>query len=121
LISASAVQTPKELPLPPSPPPQTETFPQTEDLPVNIFDTETSTLQEEIDALRTHMHWLQESIAAVESVDQRLKLGRAYQESGYCLSRLLRTQHLLEARRDTEWEKSVNKAINHVLVEWGWK
>ena len=97
----------------------TTTPPQIDESPVSIFDPETSALQEEIDALRAHMNWLQESIAATDSIDQRLKLGRAYQESGYCLTRLLRTQHLLEAGRDTEWEKAVNKAINNVLKDWG--
>jgi len=100
-------------------PPQTKSLPLADASPAPPVDERSPTLHEEIDALRAHMSWLQESIAASDSIDERVKLGRAYQESGYCLARLLRTQHLLHSGEDTEWEKAINKVTTEILAEWG--
>ena len=99
--------------------PQTKTLPSEHASPAPQVSHKSPTLKQEVDALRSHMNWLQDAIAASDSIDQRIKLGRAYQESGYCLARLLRTQHLLHRGQDTEWQQAVNEAIAQVLKEKG--
>ena len=99
--------------------PQTTTLPSEHASPAPQVSHKSPTLKQEVDALRSHMNWLQDAIAASDSIDQRIKLGRAYQESGYCLARLLRTQHLLHRGQDTEWQQAVNEAIAQVLKEKG--
>ena len=99
--------------------PQIKTLPSEHASPAPQVSQKSPTLKQEIDALRAHMRWLQEAIAASDSIDERLKLGRAYQESGYCLARFLRTQHHLYQDDDSEWPQAVQEAINEVLRERG--
>lgn len=75
-------------------------------------------LQDEIDSLRAHMRWLQGALASSDSLEERIKLGRAYQESGYCLARLLHTQHLLHRGADTEFDQALNQVIDEITTEW---
>ena len=99
--------------------PQIKTPPSEQASPAPQVSHKSPTLKQEIAALRAHMIWLQETIAASDSIDERVKLGRAYQESGYCLARFLRTQHLLHQDDDSEWQQAVQAAINQVLKERG--
>ena len=100
-------------------PPEIKTLPSGHASPAPQVSHKSPTLQQEIAAVRAHMIWLQETIAASDSIDERVKLGRAYQESGYCLARFLRIQHLLHQDDDSEWQQAVQAAINRVLKERG--
>ena len=99
--------------------PQIKILPSEHASPAPQVSHKSPTIKQEIAALRAHMIWLQETIAASASIDERVKLGRAYQESGYCLARFLRIQHLLHQDDDSEWQQAVQEAINQVLKERG--
>lgn len=75
-------------------------------------------LQDEIDALRKHMRWLQDAISSSDTKDERVKLGRAYQETGYCLARLLHTQYLLHRDEDSEFDQALNQVLAEITAEW---
>jgi hypothetical protein len=74
--------------------------------------------QDEIVALRSALHCLQESFSKVDSIGEQLKLTSAINHITSSLARLVRTQHFIGANQPSAIDQALDKALTEVLKDW---